>query len=270
MNLSESQIERYSRQIVLKEVGGLGQEKLLRSRIAVIGCGGLGSPVLYYLAAAGIGNLIIVDFDEVDLSNLQRQILHFTSDIQKKKTLSASEKISRLNPDVKIQSINEKLLPSNAIELLKGCDFVIDGSDNLQTKMIINDACVHLGIPFTIAGVLRFNGQVITVIPQEKTACYRCIFGDTSHGAPSMSCSQAGVIGLIPGIIGSIQANEAIKHILKIGDLISNRILMVDLLNYHFSFIKVIRDENCMACGDNGQDLLKSYDYNIRDVCYER
>ncbi|MFX1275260.1 MAG: ThiF family adenylyltransferase [Promethearchaeota archaeon] len=269
MDFTEEQIERYSRQIVLKEVGGIGQKKLLDSKITVIGCGGLGSPLTYYLTAAGIGNIKLVDFDRVDLSNLQRQILHYTSDINKMKTQSAYEKLSQLNPDIKIQIVNDILTSSNVKEVLKNSDFVIDGSDNLPTKLLINDACVHLGIPFTIAGVLRFNGQVLTVIPQKKTTCYRCIFGDISENTQSMSCSQAGVIGLIPGAIGCIQANEVIKYILDIGDLIVNRMLMVDFLNYHFSFIKVIRNENCQACGENPVDLINTYDYKIGDACHE-
>jgi molybdopterin/thiamine biosynthesis adenylyltransferase len=135
--------------------------------------------------------------------------------------------------------------------------------------MLINDACISLGIPFTIAGVVRFNGQIITVIPEKNTACYRCVFGDITEHEPSMSCSQAGIIGLIPGIIGCIQANEAIKHILEIGDLIINRMLFLDLLKYRFSFIKVVRNENCLACGDVASDLVDTHEYNIGDACFE-
>ncbi|MFX0027996.1 MAG: ThiF family adenylyltransferase [Candidatus Hermodarchaeota archaeon] len=269
MEFTSEQIERYSRQIVLKEIGGIGQEKLLKSKITIIGCGGLGSPVAYYLTAAGIGNIKIVDFDIVDLSNLHRQILHFTNDLGKKKTQSAKEKLQNLNPDVEIEIINEILLPSNIREVLRGSNFVIDGSDNIPTKMLINDACAQLQIPFSIAGVVRFNGQIITVNPEENTACYRCVFGDITENEPSMSCSQAGVIGLIPGIVGSIQANEAIKSILKIGNLITNRMLFLDLLKYRFSFIDVSRNENCLACGDNAINLVDSHDYNIGDACFE-
>lgn len=269
MDLTSEQIERYSRQIVLKEIGGIGQKKLLDSKITIIGCGGLGSPVAYYLTAAGIGSIKIVDFDVVELSNLHRQILHFNNDLNKKKTQSAYEKLHKLNPDVYLEVVNEVLLPNNIKEILKGSDFVIDGSDNIPTKMLINDASVNLNIPFTIAGVVRFNGQIITVNPQEKTACYRCVFGDITEHEPSMSCSQAGIIGLIPGIVGSIQANEAIKCILKIGDLITNRMLFLDLLKYRFSFIKVARNEKCIACGDNALNLIETHDYNIGDACFE-
>ena len=269
MEFSQQQIERYSRQIVLKEIGGIGQKKLLKSRVTIIGCGGLGSPVAFYLTGAGIGSIKIVDFDKVDLSNLHRQILHSTNDINKRKTQSAYEKLHQLNPDVNIECVDEVLLPNNIKEILKGSDFVIDGSDNIPTKMLINDACISLGIPFSIAGVIRFNGQILTVNPEKKTTCYRCIFGDITEHEPTMSCSQAGIIGVIPGIIGCIQANEAIKTILNIGDLITNRMLFLDLLNYKFSFIKVVRNENCLACGDEATDLVATHEYNIGDACFE-
>ena len=269
MDLTEQQIERYSRQIVLKEVGGIGQKKLLESTITIVGTGGLGCPVALYLTAAGIGNIKIVDFDVVDLSNLHRQILHFTPDVGKKKVDSAYEKLHKLNPDVNIEVIDLQLLPSNIKDIIKGSDFVIEGSDNIQTKTLVNDACINLNIPFTIAGVIRFNGQILTVVPEEKTACYRCVFGDISDNSNSMSCSQAGVIGLIPGIIGSIQANEAIKHILGIGDLITNKMLFLDLLKNSFNFIEIKRNEECMACGDNAKDLVKTHTYTFGDACLD-
>ncbi len=165
--------------------------------------------------------------------------------------------------------VNDVLLPTNIIDILKDSSFVIDGSDNIPTKMLINDACIQLKIPFTIAGVVRFNGQIITVDPENNTACYRCIFGDITENDPTMSCSQAGVIGLIPGIVGCIQANEAIKHILNIGDLITNRMFFLDLLKYRFSFINVVRNEKCLACGDNAENLVDTHTYNIGDACFE-
>lgn len=267
MNLTEEQINRYSRQIVLKEIGGKGQKKLLDSKITLVGLGALGSPVAYYLVAAGIGNLKVIDYDSVESSNLHRQILHFTNDIDRKKTESAIEKLNMLNPDCKIEIITEILTPKNAKEILRNSDFVIEGSDNFPTKMLVNDACVSSKIPFTIAGVLRFHGQIITVVPEEKTACYRCLFGDVTDTPTGMSCSEAGVIGLIPGILGCIEANEAIKCILNIGDLIINKILYVDLLRNAFNFIDIYRDENCMACGENASDLVETYNYRIEDVC---
>jgi adenylyltransferase/sulfurtransferase len=267
MNLTEQQINRYSRQIVLKEIGGIGQKKLLNSKISLVGLGALGSPVAYYLVAAGIGNLKIIDYDSVERSNLHRQILHFTKDIDRKKTKSAIEKLNKLNPDCNIESVSEKLTPANIKGILRNSDFVIEGSDNFPTKMLVNDACISLNIPFTIAGVLRFHGQIITVIPEQKTACYRCLFGDIVDTPSGMSCSQAGVIGLIPGILGCLEANEAIKSILKIGDLIINKILYVDLLRNKFNFINIYRDECCVACGENAVDLVETYNYRIEDVC---
>ncbi|MEJ2250604.1 MAG: HesA/MoeB/ThiF family protein [Candidatus Lokiarchaeota archaeon] len=271
MELTENQIERYSRQIVLKEVGGKGQKILLNSKISIIGAGGLGSPVALYLAAAGIGTIRIIDFDSVDLSNLQRQVLHYTTDVKKPKTESAYEKLHKLNPDINIDVVSEQLNPTNALELLDGSDYVIDGSDNLQTKMLINDICIKLGIPFTIAGVLRFHGQILTVIPQEKTTCYRCIFGEIQSTPSSMSCSQAGVMGYLAGIFGCLEANESIKYLLGLGNLITNKMLFIDLLNYHFNFIDIQRDENCLACGDNANigNLINTLNYKMDDVCYD-
>ena len=267
MNLTEEQINRYSRQIVLKEIGGIGQKKLLNSKISLVGLGALGSPAAYYLVAAGIGKLKIIDFDSVEPSNLHRQILHFTQDINRKKTESAIEKLNLLNPDCNIEVIPEKITPENAKEILKNSNFVIEGSDNFPTKMLINDVCVNLKIPFTIAGVLRFHGQIMTTDPEKKTACYRCLFGEVIDTPTGMSCSEAGVIGLIPGILGCIEANEAIKCILNIGDLIVNKILYVDLLRNAFNFIDIYRDENCVACGENAKNLVETYNYRIEDVC---
>ena len=267
MNLTEEQIQRYSRQIVLKEVGGLGQEKLLNSRVSLIGLGALGSPVAYYLAAAGIGHLNIVDYATVEISNLHRQILHFTSDINTQKTESAIKKLKLLNPDCNIEMVSELLTPENSKSILKKSDFVIEGSDNIATKMLVNDTCVNLNIPFTIAAVLRFHGQIMTIIPEEKTACYRCVFGDTFDSPTGMSSSEAGVIGLIPGVYGSLEANEAIKYILNIGDLIKNKVLYVDLLHNTFDYIDVYRNESCIACDGKTEDLVENYHYGIEDIC---
>jgi len=267
MELLEEQIERYSRQIVLKEIGGIGQKKLLNSKITIIGAGGLGSPVAYYLGAAGIGNIKIIDYDKVELSNLHRQILHFTKDLNKYKTVSALEKLNSLNPDCNIEVINEKLLPTNIKSILKDSDFVIEGSDNLPTKFLTNDACVNLKIPFTIAGILRWHGQIMTIVPEKKTTCYRCIFGEIPNSSSALSCSQAGVIGLIPGIVGSIQANETIKYLLKIGDLLTNKILYIDLLRYKFSTIDAYRYEECIACGDHAKDLIETQYYGVEEAC---
>jgi molybdopterin/thiamine biosynthesis adenylyltransferase len=269
MDLSEEQLIRYSRQIILKEFGGIGQSKLLESRITLVGLGALGSPVAYYLTAAGVGNLKLIDFDTVDLSNLHRQILHFTKDLGQAKTLSAIKKLETLNPDCNIELVSDRISSENSKELLKGSDFVIEGSDNIATKMLINDTCSYMEIPFVIAGVLRFQGQIMTVIPQKKTACYRCVFGDVNDIDSSMSCSQAGVIGLVPAILGSLEASEAVKYLLNAGDLLTNQILYVDLLQNRFDSIKVVRNESCLACGENKEDLVSKIKYEIGDRCEE-
>ena len=269
MDLTEEQINRYSRQIVLKEVGGIGQKKLLNSKISLIGLGALGSSAAYYLAAAGVGTLQIIDFDTVEISNLHRQILHFTKDIDSKKTMSAKEKLNSLNPDCIIEIINDRITPRNSKVLLRDSDFVIEGSDNLSTKMLINDTCISLKIPFTIAGVLRFHGQIMTVVPENKTSCYRCVFGDITEGDSSMSCSQAGVIGFVPGVLGCLEANEALKCLLNIGDLLTNKIMYIDLLRNSFDSIEVHRDNKCIACGDNVKDLVEEANYGGLDACNE-
>jgi molybdopterin/thiamine biosynthesis adenylyltransferase len=267
MNLTNDQIKRYSRQIVLKEIGGIGQKKLLNSKITIVGLGALGSSSAFYLAAAGIGHLQLIDNDVVEPSNLHRQILHFTKDINRKKTESAFRKLHNLNPDCDINLVSERLTPKNSKALLGDSDFVIEGSDNLPTKMLVNDTCINLKIPLTIAGVLRFHGQIMTIIPKERTACYRCVFGNIVDVDDSMSCSQAGVIGFVPGILGCLEANESIKCLLKIGELITNQLLYVDLLTNSFSTINVKRYEACLACGDEAQDLVSTFNYGVDNFC---
>lgn len=263
---NEDELRRYSRQIVLKGVGGVGQRKLRDSSILIIGAGGLGCPAAYYLTAAGIGKIGILDFDTVEVSNLQRQILHFTKDIGKLKIISAAEKLRDLNPNVTIEPINTQLTPKNAREIVKQYDFVIDGSDNFATKYIINDSCVLEEIPFTIAGILRFDGQILTVIPK-KTACYRCIFPSPPPPGHIPSCSQAGVFGAIPGIVGSIQASEAIKYFLNIGKLITNSILVINIEDLDFQLVSIQKNGKCKACGEDPEDLLNTYDYYQNEIC---
>ncbi|MFX0147333.1 MAG: ThiF family adenylyltransferase [Candidatus Hodarchaeota archaeon] len=267
MDLTEDQIERYSRQIILNEIGGIGQKKLLKSKVSLIGLGALGSSAAYYLTAAGVGNLQLIDFDVVEMSNLHRQILYHTKDINSNKTESAVQKLNALNPDCKIDIITERITPENSRDILRDSDFVIEGSDNFPTKMLINDTCVYLNIPFTIAGVLRFHGQIMTVIPKRKTTCYKCIFDDVNGMDPNMTCSVAGVIGFVPGIFGCIEANEAIKCLLNIGDLIVNKILFIDILKNNFSFIEVLRNTNCKSCGDSPKEFKEITDYWSEDFC---
>ncbi|MHA1298227.1 MAG: HesA/MoeB/ThiF family protein [Candidatus Helarchaeota archaeon] len=245
MNLTKEELERYNRQIISSDIGVDGQKKLKSASVLVIGLGGLGSPVAYYLTAAGIGTLGLMDMDTVSLSNLQRQIIHSTSNVGKNKTESAYEKLSKLNPNVNFRLINEKLNPQNAHSIIKDYDFVVDCSDNFEAKFLVNDSCLKEKIPFSIGGVRGFEGQLMTVLPF-KSACYRCVF----KSAPPPSESPLPVVGATPGFAGTIQAMEAIKYIIgyKKGLLI-NQLLVFDLLTLMVNKIKIQRDEKCPSCG---------------------
>jgi molybdopterin/thiamine biosynthesis adenylyltransferase len=248
--LSEEQIERYSRHIILKEVGGKGQKKLLDGKVLIIGAGGLGAPIALYLAAAGVGTIGIADADCVDLSNLQRQVIHFTPDIGKAKVISAKEKMEAINPDVKVVPYQEWVSADNILAIIRDYDFVIDGTDNFAAKFLINDACVLAKKPYSHGGILRFDGQTITVLPGEST-CYRCIFPAPPPKEAIPTCSQAGVIGVLPGVLGSIQATEAIKFLLGKGDLLTGRLLTYDALRMRFREVPLRRNANCPICGEN-------------------
>jgi adenylyltransferase/sulfurtransferase len=247
MELNEEQIERYSRQIILSNFGGKGQKKLLEAKVLVVGAGGLGSPCAYYLTAAGIGKIGIVDADKAELNNLQRQILHSTKDIGKVKVISAKEKLNALNPGVEIIAHQQRLTSENALEIIKNYDLVVDGSDNFPTRYLMNDACVFLKKPLIHAGVFRYEGQVMTIIPG-KGPCYRCLFPEPPPPGLVPSCQEAGILGVIPGILGLLQANEVIKYILNIGDLLVGRLLVSNLLEPSFRLVKVPQDENCLVC----------------------
>jgi molybdopterin/thiamine biosynthesis adenylyltransferase len=247
MALTEQQIERYSRNIILKEIGGAGQEKLLASRVLIIGAGGLGSPAALYLAAAGVGTLGLLDGDQVDVTNLQRQILHHTPDIGRRKVDSAREKLRAINPDVTVRTYDVWARADNIRDIIKEYDFVVDGTDNFPAKFLINDACYFERIPFSHAGILQFEGQLMTVLPGQ-TACYRCVFrSPPAHTAPS--CGQAGVLGVLPGVIGSLQATEAIKHLLGMGGLLTDSLLIYSALTTDFRKVHVPRRPECPLCG---------------------
>ncbi len=263
MNFSEDQIYRYSRHIILNEVGGEGQKKFLESKILVVGAGGLGAPVLTYLAAAGIGTLGIVDSDVVDLSNLQRQIIHFTPDVNLPKVESAKNKIEQINPDVKVNTYNTRLTSQNIIEIFKEYDFIVDGTDNFPTKFLVNDACVMLKKPYSHAGILRFNGQTFTHTPGNM--CYRCIFKEPPPKGVIPTCSEAGILGAVAGVIGTIQAVEALKYILGKGKLLTNKLLTFDALTTHFREIELKKNEMCSVCGDN-PSITELHDYE-QPVC---
>lgn len=264
--MNETQIERYSRNIILKEVGGKGQEKLLASKVLIIGAGGLGSSAALYLAAAGVGTIGLADGDKVDLSNLQRQVIHFTKDIGVPKVNSAKEKIMLLNPDVRVMARREMLTSYNIGEVIADYDFVIDGTDNFAAKFLINDACVLGGKPYSHAGILRFNGQTITVLPHES-ACYRCIFIAPPPTDTVPSCSQAGVLGGMAGIIGTIQAVEALKYLLNIGKLLSDHLLVYDALTMDFRKVSVKRNPACPVCGEHPTvTSLIDYEQGVCDL----
>jgi len=248
--LTDEQIERYSRHIMLKEVGGKGQQRFFDSRVLIIGAGGLGAPIALYLAAAGIGTIGIADADDVDLSNLQRQVIHFTPDVGKPKVESAREKMQAINPDVKIRTYKEWISAANISDIIRDYDFVIDGTDNFAAKFLINDACVLSGIPYSHGGILQFDGQTMTVKPGES-ACYRCIFPEPPPKDAIPTCSQAGVIGVLPGVLGTIQATEAIKFLLAKGDLLTNRLLTYNALRMKFREIPLKRNPACPVCGEH-------------------
>lgn len=250
MSLGLEDIERYSRQIILKEVGGKGQEKLLESRVLIVGAGGLGSPVSMYLAAAGVGTIGLIDGDKVDLTNLQRQIVHTTGDIGTPKVQSAAEKLTAINPAVKVETHQQSALADNILDIISNYDFVIDGTDNFPAKFLINDACHFAKVPFSHAGILRFDGQLFTVIPSQ-TACYRCIFGGPPPASAVPSCSQAGVLGGVAGVIGCLQATEALKYLLGVGELLTNRMMVFDALDMRFREVKFKQNPTCPLCGEN-------------------
>lgn len=248
IDLTEEQIVRYSRHILLKEVGVEGQEKLMNARVLIAGAGGLGAPVALYLAAAGIGCIGLVDADVIDLSNLQRQVIHFTKDVGSPKVESAREKIEAINPDVKVDVYREYLNADNALDLIRNYDFIVDGTDNFSTKFLLNDACVMAGKPFSHGGILRFHGQTFTHLP--GTACYRCLFDGPPPASDVPTCGQAGVLGAIAGMLGTIQAAETLKYFTGVGQLLTDRLLTFDAQAMEFRTISVHRQERCAICGE--------------------
>lgn len=259
LTFSEDQIKRYARHIILPEIGGKGQRKLLGAKVLLIGAGGLGSPAGYYLAAAGVGTLGIVDFDVVDLSNLQRQILHSTEDLDRPKTESAKETIRALNPDVEVQTYREKLTSENILSIIEDYDLVVDGCDNFPTRYLVNDACVMRGKPDVYGSIFRFEGQA-TVFDGRTGPCYRCLYPEPPPPGMVPSCQEAGVLGVLPGFVGTIQALEAIKLILGIGDSLIGRLLLFDALGLELREVKVRKDPSCPLCGEH-PTLTELIDY---------
>ena len=245
---TEEQIERYSRHIILKEIGGRGQKKLLNSRVLIIGVGGLGAPAALYLAAAGIGTIGIADADRVETSNLQRQVIHFTPDVGKPKVVSAKEKMTAINPDIRVVTHPTWVQADNILDIIRDYDIIIDGTDSFATKFLINDACVLAAKPYSHCGVLGFAGQTITVLPR-VSACCRCLFHEPPPPDTVPSCAQAGVIGVLPGLFGTIQATEAVKFLLGKGELLTDRLLFLDALEMRFQELNLERKPDCPLCG---------------------
>lgn len=249
MELTEDQIQRYSRQIILSEVGGKGQQKLRQAKVLIIGAGGLGSPAALYLAAAGIGTLGLVDGDVVDLSNLQRQILHTTASVGTPKVESGRRLLSGLNPDVTLYTYGEHVNVSNIMDLIAQYDIVLDGSDNFGTRFLVNDAC-YFGKKTLISGsIFRFEGQLTTIKPHEGYPCYRCLYPEPPPAGLVPNCQEAGVLGVLAGTIGILQAGEAIKEILHLGETLADRLLIYDALEMKFRKVGRPKDPDCPLCG---------------------
>ena len=247
-SLSNDEIARYSRHLILPEVGMEGQQKLKAAKVLCVGTGGLGSPLAFYLAAAGVGTLGLVDFDVVDSSNLQRQIIHSTKDVGRLKLDSAEEKLKALNPHMKIVKYNTMLLSNNAMEIFKDFDIVADGTDNFPTRYLVNDACVLSGKPNVYGSIFRFEGQA-SVFATEQGPCYRCLYPEPPPPGLVPSCAEGGVLGILPGLVGVIQATEVIKLILGQGDPLIGRLLLVDSLGMRFRELKLRKNPDCPVCG---------------------
>ncbi len=264
--LNQEQRIRYSRHTLLREVGEAGQIKLLESKVLLIGAGGLGSPAAMYLAAAGVGTLGIVDFDVVDVSNLQRQLLHGDKDVGRPKVDSATDRIHDINPDVKVLGYRDGIHSGNAFEIIRDYDIVINGSDNFPTRYLVNDACHMLGKPLVDASIFMFEGQVTVYQPAlpekgiEAGPCYRCLYPDPPPPGEVPSCGEAGVLGVLPGIVGSIQAVETIKLLLGVGEPLIGKLLMIDTLDMSFRTLRVQRNTECPLCGDH-PSVLELIDY---------
>ncbi len=248
--LNNDQIQRYSRHILLPEVGGKGQEKIKNASVFMVGAGGLGSPCGFYLAAAGVGKIGIADADTVELSNLQRQILHSTADVGRPKTQSAKESMEALNPDVEVISYEERLTSDNLMDIIKDYDIIVDGCDNFPTRYLVNDACVFLKKPLVSAAVFRFDGQLSIFIPHEGP-CYRCLYETPPPAGLVPSCQEAGVLGVLPGLLGVLQATEVLKYVLEQGELLQGQLLIINVLDMSFQKVKVPRNPDCPVCGDN-------------------
>jgi len=247
---TDEQIHRYGRQIILPEIGGAGQRKLLDARVLLVGAGGLGSPNALYLGAAGIGTLGIIDDDVVEASNLHRQVVHGTADLGRNKVDSAADTVRGINPDVNVITYKQRITSANALDIIGEYDLVVDGCDSFATRYLVNDACIMLGKPNIYGSIFRFEGQASVFIPGQGP-CYRCLFPEPPPAGMVPSCQEAGVLGILPGILGLIQANEAVKVLLGIGKPLSGRLLLFDALGMEFRTMTVRRNPDCPVCGDH-------------------
>ena len=257
--LTPERVTRYSRHIIMPQVGSIGQRKLFEAKVLIVGAGGLGSPVAMYLALAGVGTIGIVDFDTVDLSNLQRQILHQNDDIGKRKVVSARETLNAYNPDVKVVTHEQPLHSENAMEIIEQYDIIVNGADNFAVRYLVNDACVFLKKPLVDGSILMFDGQATVYLPGE--GCYRCLYPTPPPPGMVPSCAEAGVLGAMCATIGSIQATEVLKLILGVGESLQGRLLLYDALTMEMRQVRVRRDPNCVVCGDN-PEITELIDYD--------
>ena len=260
MAFTEDQVQRYSRHIILKEIGGKGQQKIGQARVLCIGAGGLGSPAAIYLAAAGVGRLGIVDADAVDLSNLHRQIIHTTANVGRPKVDSARETLTAMNPDVEIRTHATRLTAENVLDILKDYDIVLDGSDNFPTRFLINDACFFTRKTLVSASIFRFDGQITTIKAHAGHPCYRCLYHEPPPPGLVPSCQEAGVLGVLAGTVGVLQATEALKEILGIGRPLYDRLMIYDALDMTFREVKIHKDPACPLCGTSPK-ITKLLDY---------
>lgn len=264
IKLTEDQIYRYSRNILLPEIGGVGQERLLRSKVFCLGVGGLGSPMALYLAAAGVGTIGIADSDQVDITNLQRQVLHYTDDIGRSKTVSAREKLQKLNPDVNVIIYEESITKNNIRGIIKNYDIILDGSDNFPTRYLVNDACYFEKKTLVSGAILRFEGQVSVFKPQSGGPCYRCLYPEIPPAGMIPTCQEEGILGAVAGMIGTIQALETLKEILQIGRTLVGRLLIFNTLNMNILELNVKRDPKCQLCSESSS-IKEMVDYEEPD-----
>ena len=261
-DLDADQLDRYSRHIIMDDVGPAGQQALLDADVLAVGAGGLGSPIIQYLAAAGVGTLGIADDDVVERSNLQRQVVHGTDDIGRAKVDSAAEFVADLNPDIDVRKHETRVTAENVEDLIDEYDVVVDGSDNFRTRFLINDACTLAGVPFTHGAIFRFEGQVTTFAGGEESPCYRCLFPEAPPEGTVPDCATAGVLGVLPGTVGCIQATETVKLLLGEGETLDGRLLCYDAMDMRFDEVPIRKNPDCPVCGEGGVESIHEVEYS--------